>query len=225
MNNKILFVWDFHGVLEKGNVFAVEEACNLTLKESGFDRRISTQEAINWYGLSWFDYFRLALPQGNEELWHNMVDKLFSTPKRDLEIIKKHIKPRDFAEEVLKEIRRKGHENILITNSRTDHARIFTDVVGLTKHIDKIIGVDTHHKPRLGSDIYNIKAETLTNFLKDKNYNKIIVIGDRESDIKAGKSCDATTYLFFDPDINKKPTNTEADYVISDLREVLKELK
>jgi hypothetical protein len=37
MDNKVLFVWDFHGVLEKGNVYAAKEACNLILERVGMD--------------------------------------------------------------------------------------------------------------------------------------------------------------------------------------------
>ncbi len=74
MNNKILFIWDFHGVLEKGNEKAVQELCNLILKDFQIQKEVSLKEVIDWYGLSWFDYFKLAAPQGNNELWQEMVN-------------------------------------------------------------------------------------------------------------------------------------------------------
>lgn len=230
MNDKILFVWDFHGVLEKDNEHAVQEVCNLVLKDFGMNREISLEETINWYGLSFFDYFRLAVPKGNPELWQSMVKKTLSLQKIGWDIIKKYIKPRDFSEEVLKTIKDKGHHNIVLSNSRPQHTKRFVRVIGLTDYLEEIIGADTHrnthirNNSRINEEIHSIKAEILNNFIKDKNYKKVIVIGDKEGDIKAGKKCGAVTYLFFDPEINKNPDKAEADYIISDLREILKEL-
>ena len=51
------------------------------------------------------------------------------------------------------------------------------------------------------------------------------LIGDSGSDIKAGKKCGAVTYLYVAPEFKKQRKNKEADYAISDLRDVLKELK
>ncbi len=51
------------------------------------------------------------------------------------------------------------------------------------------------------------------------------MIGDKQSDIIAGQNCGAATYLFVDPKFgNSQMGNINADYIISDLREVLKEL-
>lgn len=102
MENKILFVWDFHGTLETGNVYAVQELVNLVLKDFGINKEVGIKEVRDWYGLSWFDYFKLALPEGNPKLWQSMVNRVYSFQERGWDIIKKHLKARDFAEEVLK---------------------------------------------------------------------------------------------------------------------------
>ena len=39
-----LFIWDFHGVLEKDNEHAVVEVTNQVLKEFNQDARLSLQE-------------------------------------------------------------------------------------------------------------------------------------------------------------------------------------
>jgi hypothetical protein len=39
-----LFVWDFHGVLEKGNDGAVVEITNIALQRFGYSRRMTIQE-------------------------------------------------------------------------------------------------------------------------------------------------------------------------------------
>lgn len=224
MNEKILFVWDFHGVLEKDNEYAVQEVCNLVLKDFGMDREISLEETISWYGLSFFDYFRLAIPEGDEELWKAMVNKVRTFRERGWEIIQRYIQPRDYPREVLSHIKSQKHQNIIITNSSQESANRFVNFVDLRSYIDEIIGIDNHDFSRINTALHNVKSQILAEFLKDKNYKKIIVIGDRDSDIRAGKECGAVTYLFFDPEINKNPGKAGADYIISDLREILKEL-
>lgn len=219
--NRNLFVWDFHGVLEKDNVYAVKELTNLILKDFKVNRRINIKEARDWYGLSLFDYFKLATPEGNQQLWVEMTKKALSLQQQGWEIVRNHIKKRDFSEDVLREIRDKGHQNIVLSNSRPESIQMFTDLLDMTQYFDDIIGVDNH---RTNREIHDIKTEALANFLKGREYNKVIAIGDRESDIRAGKNCGAITYFFFDVESSKRAENTNADYMISDLREVLKEV-
>jgi len=222
---KNLFVWDFHGTLETGNVYAVQELVNLVLKEFKINKEVSIKEVRDWYGLSWFDYFKLAAPEGNDKLWQDMVNKVLSLQRRGWDIIKTHIKLRESAEEVLKTIEKEGHQNILLSNTSPQHIKKFTDLLNITKYFTDIIGVDTHHVFRINKEIHDNKGKALTDFLKKIEYNKVVVIGDRESDIKAGRNCGATTYLFVDPAFNENAKNTEADYIISDLKEILKQLK
>jgi phosphoglycolate phosphatase-like HAD superfamily hydrolase len=220
---KILFAWDFHGTLEKDNVYAVYELCNLVLKEFGYEKQVSMKEVLDWQGLSWFDYFKLSVPSGSDKIWREMVNRVLSLQEKGWEIIKKYIKPRDFAREVLFEIKSKGHENILLTNSEQAHAEKFAAAVGISDLMDGVIGVDTHRQTRINKEIHNIKGEVLRNFLSGKEYSKVVMIGDKESDVKAGKSCGAVTYLFSGPEVGSAKETT-ADHKINDLREVLKEL-
>ena len=224
MNDQILFVWDFHGVLEKGNEKSVEELCNLVLKDFGFERRINLKEVVDWYGLNWLDYFKLTVPEGTPELWQKMKEKVLSFQERGWEIIKKNIKAREFAKSVLEKIKNKGHQNILLTNAQPEHAKKFTELIGINTYLDAIIGVDSPYDSRRKDEIHIVKGDNLTSFLNGKEYRKIVLIGDKESDIKAGKICRAATYLFVDPENANAEKETEADYTISDLREVLREL-
>ncbi len=223
--NKMLFVWDFHGVLEKGNDYAVQKLCNLTLQSFNKDRKISIQEVRDWYGLSWFDYFKLATPEGNIELWKDMVKKVHSLQQKGWDIIKEHIKVRYFAKEVLAEIKNKGHCNILLSNTHPNHLQSFTDLIGIIEYFDDLIGVDKDNNSQTGKDFINVKSKALSDYLVGKKYSKIIVIGDSDVDIQAGKDNKAITYLFMDPNFNKQPIGINSNYVISDLRKVLQELK
>ena len=40
MKERKLFVWDFHGVLEKDNDLAVQIICDKVLKDFGFKNRV-----------------------------------------------------------------------------------------------------------------------------------------------------------------------------------------
>ncbi len=222
--NKILFVWDFHGVLEKGNEYAVQEFCNLVFKELGYNRRLNIEETRNWYGLSWFDYFKLSTPDANEEVWNKMVDKVLSFQKKGWGIVQKHLQPRDFAKEVLSEIQTSGHENILLSNTRPEHIQSFTDMVGVTDFFNKIIGIDTDNNSQVGKGYVNIKSQVLSKYLDNKTFQKIVVIGDRDVDIKAGVDNNAITYLFQSPDFTIKQIDTSPNYKISNLKDVLQEL-
>tara|TARA_B100000315_G_C14385854_1_gene499607 strand:+ start:617 stop:769 length:153 start_codon:yes stop_codon:yes gene_type:complete len=45
-----LFVWDYHGVMEKGNEKAVTEVSNLALQKLGFSQRFTEEESKQLYG-------------------------------------------------------------------------------------------------------------------------------------------------------------------------------
>lgn len=219
MKDRFIFIWDFHGTLESGNVNAVQQLVNLVLEESGIDKRISIQDAKNWYGLSWFDYFKLAIPDGNERLWQQLVLKVTSLQQRGWDIIEQNIQPKEYAREVLKTIHDQGHTNILLSNTHQDHIKRFTDVLEITPYFELLLGADNHDSSN-GRDIKEIKKDIIGNFLRGQQYSKCIVIGDKESDILAGKTCGAITYLLIDNLVDK----TKANHTITDLREVLKEL-
>ena len=221
--NKCLFVWDFHGVLEKGNVNSVKELINLVLKEFNIDRQLSLKEAKQWYGVSWFDYFKLAYPAGGRKMWEEMVEKVLSYQGNGWKIVKKHMKPMDHATEVLSMTKEKGHDNIVLSNTAPDHIKSFVNVLNYSEYFNDLIGVDNHRKSRNRKDSHMAKGEALINFLKNKNYQRIVLIGDKKSDISAGKMCGAKTYLFVGPESNESPDESGADCIINDLRDILKE--
>jgi len=207
----ILFAWDFHGVLEKDNEHAVVERTNLTLKEFGYDLQLTLKDILPFYGMKWGDYYRHFIPGISDEKVMQMVDWGIKTSKSSIE---KFIKPNDFAAEVLDKINKKGHTNIVVSNTNPESIIFFTDAVKLTNYFEKIIGLDKHLQPDSKS-----KSEAILEYEQGK-FDKIIVIGDHEKDIEEGKKAGAITYLY-----TKKDPNTiqiQADHIITDLREVLK---
>jgi len=222
---KKLFVWDFHGTLETGNIYAVKDLVNSVLKDFKINKKISIKEVREWYGLSWFDYFKLITPRGNDELWQDMVNRVLLFQKQGWNITKIHIKPRKDSKEVLKKINKKGHQNIVLSNTAPQDIKKFTNLLNITKYFTDIIGIKERYTSKASQEVQRNKTKALISFLKKKKYKKVIVIGDRESDIKTGINCGAITYLFLDPVLNRNNgRKTGAEHVISDLKEVLREL-
>jgi len=227
IDNRILFAWDYHGVLEKDNIYAVQELCNLILGKYNTGREISIEETIQWYGLSWFDYFKLAFPEGDQDLWGEMVKDILSLQRSGWGIVSKHIKPREFAIDVLRTIRDAGHHNILISNSRPKDTFKFAEIINATEYFREIIGVATNKDSQLKQGVHTIKRKALLDFIKrSPGYRKVIVIGDKESDIRAGMDCGTITYLFCPPELadNLSAIHISAHFKINDLRDVLEQL-
>lgn len=223
MINRILFVWDFHGTLEKDNVRALEYLVNKTLWSFGIKKEITFDETVRLYGLSWIDYFKYMYPDGNLGTWRKMKSKAVEIQTKE-QMVERYIKPMDFAQEVLGTIKQKEHSNIVLSNTAPEHIEYFASLVGINNFIDDYLALDTHDTLRQKTEIQEVKSTILQNYVKDKQFGKIIKIGDRESDIEAGKTVGAVTY-FFRNEFNKNhQLAIKPDYEISDLRRILKEL-
>lgn len=219
---KILFVWDFHGVLEKGNDQAVQEVCNKILSELGHPKEITIQEVRNLYGARWSDYFNYLLPDFPCEIdW---------CVRRALEIGRGvavyHIQANDYAADVLMSIQGAGHHNIVVSTSTPKDVKWFVEVVGLERYIDCCVGIDPYRKHHQGAEFDRVgeKAKAIQSYLQQRDcyFNKVVMVGDTEEDMKAGSLCGAITYRYMSQ--RSCYTVTCADYVIYDLREVLREI-
>ena len=207
----ILFVWDFHGVLEKNNQLAVLELTNRILEEFGHDVRATLADINRMYGLRWGDYYRRLVPGIGDGEVEEMVLR-----SRELGRLaaSRHAKPQDHAVAVLKEIREKGHRNMVVSNTAQDDLEFFMDLVGVSCYIDESHGIGWGRETG--------KAEVIGRYASRGDYRKIVVIGDTERDIDAGLSADALTYLFRPRGYD---VGTNAHNTITDLREVLIELE
>lgn len=161
---KILFVWDFHGTLEKNNVLAVKEIINMVLESFGLKKKINLNETVCHYGLSWVDYFKFVYPAGNLKIWNEMKEKARDFQKTK-KIVEKYIRPADYAREVLKTIKKKGHKNIVVSNSKQYWIKYFTKLVEIDRYLDKHIGLDLHDIVREGKDISQAKFKVFKKIL------------------------------------------------------------
>ena len=80
----------------------------------------------------------------------------------------KHIKPTDHVHQVLREIKEKGHENLIISNTESEVLAKFLDSVKISNLINHVIGTDSHRRDKSGN---NTKTPLLMEFLKTKKYD------------------------------------------------------
>ncbi len=213
-----LFVWDFHGVLEKDNDLAVLEISNQVLKRAGYLERFSQKDNRDFYGLKWFEYFEKLLPRLTHEQHLALQAACFKFSEDNLDILAKHIKPNDYAVEVLGAINNAGHDQIILSNTRPHDLLWFVNTVGITDYFPehKIIGVNAHEQ-------HSVKKDALKAYLTGKNFDKIILIGDSASDMELAEVGGGIRYFYTHAHL-LMPEVAEADHKITDLRKVLTEL-
>lgn len=213
-----LFVWDFHGTLEKNNEAAVIQISNKVLENFGYKERLTKEDNIKLYGKKWYEYFEYLLPQETPDTHFFIQQKCIEYEIKHPKIIGKYIKPNNYAYDVLKEVS-KDHEQILVSNMSNIGLTSFLKAVKMTRYFPKgkAFATNSHRK-----QINTTKKEVLTKYLKNKKFDKVVTIGDTKFDVEMGKAVGAITYLYVHP--NKKFDNVNADYKINDLREVLKEI-
>jgi phosphoglycolate phosphatase-like HAD superfamily hydrolase len=217
-----LFVWDFHGVLEKGNDDAVLEITNLALEHHGHSRRMTQDEAILLSGLRWHEYFSFLLPQICIDECNRLQSTCFEISQNKPKIIAKHIQLNDHADFVLESISISKHHQILISNTLPKSLDIFIEIVGIGKYFPTThrFGVDSHNQKKI------TKKQCLTEFLKDKEYfQSLVSIGDSPGDmalIDHDSKLHGTGYLYSHP--NRQHRSVNCHHKINDLRCVLQEI-
>ena len=214
-----LFVWDFHGVLEKDNEKAVIEISNRVLENENFKERFTDEDNDRYYGLKWYQYFENLLPSLSKEECLKLQAKCLDNQSKNKSIISSIIKPADYAIQVVQNIKDSGHEQIVISNTRNEDIIWFLESVNLRDFFNdnQIFGINSHQTN-------SSKIDFLKNYLNGKKFDDIISIGDSEGDLELGKTVNGTTYYYRHPN-RKHEKTTKADYFIHDLREVLNELK
>lgn len=212
-----LFVWDFHGVLEKGNEGAVLEISNEVLRRFGYSHRFTSEDIVKLYSLRWYEYFEYLLPQESRERHLALQECCFKISNACPEIIAKHVEPNNHVHEVLGRISQK-HYQILISNTQPESLRMFLDAVQISPYFpdEKVFAVNTHQQQT------GTKRTMLEKFLKDKKFDNIIVISDSPSDKDMIYVAGGTFYLYSHPERPLK--ECDVCHKINNLREVLREV-
>ncbi|MCI0442201.1 HAD hydrolase-like protein [bacterium] len=208
-----LFVWDFHGTLEKGNEQAVLEITNDVLKKFGFARRMTGAESEFLYGRKWNEYFSFLLPGEPEETCRALATACREVARAHPEILTRNIMPNDHAHTVLEAIDGK-HIQIAISNTTPTGIDMYLKAVNMKRFFPDGCAFGVVHPSFSGS---RTKVEALKEFLNGREFENIVAIGDSAHDMIG-----SVNYLYAHPD--RKHRDCEAHYRINDLREVLKEL-
>jgi len=213
-----LFVWDFHGVLEKDNDLDVLYLSNIVLKDSGHSKQFSLSEANQLSGLKWYEYFEYLLPELSHEEHLRLQADCLDYQRKNRETVHKYLKPNDHADHVLKTIKEAGHDQLLISNTNLLDLAWFVERVGLRKYFndDRLIGINAHQKKSNKNDAFG-------DFLINKEYDQIITIGDSQKDLDLKLVRGGTAYYYMRP--NRDHSRIDgADYKINSLKDVLKEI-
>ena len=217
-----LFVWDFHGVLEKGNENATREITNTILSRFGYDVQMSDAQTREFYGLKWYEYFEQLLPHESYERCLELQNACIVFGNTNDEIVGRHIHPNDHASDVLDTINDAGHDQLLISNTDTDSFKMFMSLVPSVSTrfaADRMFSLSGHTK-----NVMRRKEDVLQAFIETSQarYDDVIAIGDSPRDVSLASIADGTSYLYAHPYLAFR--ECEADYKIRDLREVLREI-
>ena len=213
-----LFVWDFHGVLEKDNEYGVLEISNAVLKKFGYKKRFKKSDNNNVYGKKWYQYFEYLLPDEPKSKHQELETACVLLENKEPQFIKNYIKPNDHCHYVLKEIS-KIHDQILISNMHDIALKKFMELVKINQFFKegKAFACNSQNKRQSLT-----KKQVLESYLRGKNFEDIVIIGDSPWDIELSQVAGGTTYLYSHPGLKFK--NCSPDYRINDLRAVLKEV-
>lgn len=211
-----LFVWDFHGTLERGNEIAALEMSNIILEKHGYEERFTESQCQELYGKKWREYFEHLLPQETSEKHSELQEACFSFSMEHPEIILRHIRPVDHSHEVLEAVGR-NHDQILISHTKPASLSVFMEAVGITRFFPKgkAFATDAHTK-------FGTKFDAFNEYNHSKDFDEIIVVGDSTNDVLLGKNIGAKTFLYSHPGQPFK--DCDPDHRINDLREVLREV-
>lgn len=215
-----LFVWDFHGVLERDNDLALLEITNIILKKNKFDVQINRCLGKKLYGKRWYQYFEFLLPKESYAKHIDLTHQCYVYNDSHPEISRKYIKEAKYARKVLEKISNK-HEMILISNTNTDSLLAYLKAVNLEKFFprEKIFGTDSHRDKNTKT-----KREYLEDYVRVNKgkFERVIIIGDALEEMKMADSIRAKFYLYAHKGKNFR--NCPCENKINDLREILNEL-
>jgi phosphoglycolate phosphatase-like HAD superfamily hydrolase len=214
-----LYAWDYHGTLAKNNELAMLRALNATFHELGIPRRANLTEVVDLYGKPWGDYLRHYLPDEPQERISELVKVVKSYAAR---FVPKHIKPMDHAHEVLTSIKERGDSNIIISNMTETGIAFFLQQTRFDGLIDHTIGIPREyeiHGHAVGFNTAEYKGRKLLEYAGSR-FEKIVMTGDRESDIEAGKIAGVHKIYLFAPH-QRSHVREDNVCMINDLREVL----
>ncbi|MDP3728046.1 MAG: HAD hydrolase-like protein [bacterium] len=214
-----LFVWDFHGTLEKGCMESFPDVLNDALEKEGYTQRFNAETAKNYFGLPVREIFQRYIPDLSKEEIEILTERI--STKESLEITRKTLRANDHAEYVLEAIANRGYDQILISNISDKEMFWFLEAVKLEKFFPPGKAF-----PIINGTTKKNKEGILKEYIETKKVQDIIIIGDSMTDIELAWVAGGVTYLYAHPGKSfvECKEGTIPDYRINDLREVFREI-
>ncbi len=211
-----LFIWDFHGTLEKGTECVAFEITNRVLAERGYKERMDEALMHELYGRKWYEYFAHLLPHEPQETHVALQEQCIAFDTAHPEVVREIVRANDHIPEVLAAIAQR-HDQVVISNTRHANLEEFLKATGLINFFPegKYFGINNHHP-----STHRSKKDVAEEYMDGKEFEGAVVIGDSPQDMIP--VVDAVRYLYAHE--GKAFKECEADYRIRDLREVLREI-
>ena len=216
-----IFAWDFHGTLEEGVEVGFFEILKQLQKNHKTDVKITLPEVRRKYGVSVANYLRHFFPRANLSEIKEMMKKIAQIQNQNH--LKKYVRPAPKAIEVLSKIKEAGYDNVVVSNSHPKHIEPLIKIVGMNKLISQIFAIDRHYSHKR-QDPTKEKIKIFKMIIKQRKLKsgQLIVIGDKAADVNAGRLAGAITYQYLRKGF--PIDETEADYKIHELMEILREI-
>ena len=213
-----LFIWDFHGTLEKGNERSARAYTDMVLEQEGYARRMTGEEEHALYGRKIHEYFAYLCPGEPQERYMYLQDCFLKIEQQHPYILQSNIVPNDGAIEVLEAIHASKHDQIIISNVEVSMLPVFMRAVGFGPYFPD--GTSFATNAHMGEQ-FN-KHDMLKRYIAGKQFDHLVAIGDAPKDLDYVAAYPSTTYLYAHP--GNEFRDFPATYRIRDLKEVLKEL-
>ena len=216
-----LFAWDFHGTLEEGVEVGFFEILKQLQKNHKTDVKIALPEVRRKYGVSVANYLRHFFPRANLSEIKEMMKKIAQIQNQNH--LKKYVRPAPKAIEVLSKIKEAGYDNVVVSNSHPKHIEPLIKIVGVNKPKSEILAIDRHNSHKRQNPTKE-KIKIFKMIIKQRKLKsgQLIVIGDKAADVNAGRLAGAITYQYLRKGF--PIDETEADYKIHELMEILREI-
>lgn len=215
-----LIVWDFHGVMETGNLRAVWELTNMALCNLGYHEQFTLEQFSALYGKKWYEFFMEQF--GIDETRAKQIEQeCFRLQQKHQDIMQKCIEPTRHVHDVLRKLK-KHHHQILISSVTPDAFGMFLNLVKV--HTYFTIGENafaSHHRSEHGEHKHDILSQQLVERYEDVAH--VVLIGDSHTDMllanHVGEKRTATRILYSHPEIAFR--SEYADHRINNLADIL----
>lgn len=221
-----VFIWDFHDTLETGTLDILTEIANVLLKENGSQKRFTNQEMAALPSFSWKTFFEGHLPNLTEKEIQKVAKAAYDE-KRFSYLSRKYSRAKKNAKRVLQDIKKRGHVNIIISNSKHDKLGFYMRHVGIDHLVDEYYGVDDG-MIKSKTDVLKKKVAVAKDVLSRYPHHYVYTIGDSESDFNMARALMAKNFFWVlsrSDDGTKeekyKETKTANLIFIKDLKELM----